>query len=572
MKIFLKKNYAWLLLLILFLLSSWSILHPGYFMVHDFTDGARIAEMNRALVDGHFPVRWTKNFGFGYGMPLFQFYGPLPFYIASFFYWLGFSLIGSIKIIILLSNIGTILGAYLLGKTISNSKNNSKQIGVLAASLLTLAPYRAVNIFVRGALSEVWGLMALPWILWSIVLVCQGKKHAWKKLGLSLVVLFLSHNVTTMIFAPFALVFTIIYFLYSYGSIKNYKKKIKPVLTNLIKGGLLGIGLSSFYLFPAFFEKDYTQVNEIILGNYFDFHLHFLYLRQLIKPFWGYGGSQWGPDDQMSFFLGFAQILVLAIGLLQLVKTVLVKKKKEAIFLATLVGLTGIGFLLTTQKTLFIWEKIDLLAFVQFPWRFIVVILPFLLILAAKILDFFSNRNQLIAFFVLLLTSFISTTYFKPEKYLDNPQAVYYADEKRIRHEMSTTLPDYIPQTMPFWTEIKAVDTLVLNLDDKDKVDEVNVLVDKVQEKLLATNLKQPSEIHLSIADYPQWQIWEDGRKIKKLTDKGHLVIDAKAGDHLYAVKLGKTKLRLISDSISLLSWLLLLIILLNIMRTKRNA
>jgi len=549
----LKKYYPLIILLIVFILSSWAILSPGYFRVHDFTDGARIAEMTLALEDGHFPVRWTKNFGFGYGMPLFQFYGPLPFYVASFFYWLGVSLVGSIKIIILLANFGTIIGAFLLGRELV--KKNQDWAGVLAAAILTLAPYRAVNIFVRGALSEIWGLMALPWILWSLILIVKKKKQAWLELGLSLTVLFLSHNISVLLFAPFAVIFFLLYYCYFYQNTKKIKRNAWSVFKQAFFGSLLGLGLSSFYLFPAFFEKDLTQVNSIILGDYFDYHLHFLYLRQFIKPFWGYGGSEWGPDDQISFFLGFGQVLVLLLACWQAVKNIW-QKKRSSIFLVGILLIIAAAILLTTQKTLFIWEALPLLAFVQFPCRFIVVIISFVSVLAALVLD--NKKLNKIFIIGLLLTASVNTVYFRPEFYLDDPQAIYYADGKRIRHEMSGILPDYTAKSMPFWSEIEPVDELIINSAELPS-DSFAVLVDKTQEKLILTNFKHAQKLELAIADFPLWQVWQDGEMRKTETNNGHLVLQADTGEHLYSIKLTRTKLRLFSDLVSAATWIFLL-------------
>ena len=87
-----------------------------------------------------------------YGMPLFEFYAPLPYYVGSFFYLLGFSHINSVKAIILITSIFTAIGAYLLGRKLFGTTG-----GLLVSAAVTLAPYRAVNLFVRGAISEAMG-------------------------------------------------------------------------------------------------------------------------------------------------------------------------------------------------------------------------------------------------------------------------------------------------------------------------------------------------------------------------------------------------------------------------------
>ena len=80
-----------------FLASSWALFQPELFYVHDFLHAARIAEMARGLSDLHIPVRWSQNFGYGYGMPLFQFYAPLPYFFGALLYLGGFSIIIAVK-------------------------------------------------------------------------------------------------------------------------------------------------------------------------------------------------------------------------------------------------------------------------------------------------------------------------------------------------------------------------------------------------------------------------------------------------------------------------------------------
>lgn len=93
----LKKLALAALLILIWIEVSRSLWPADLFKIHDFVHGARIAEMTTALQDGQFPVRWSSNFGYGYGMPLFEFYAPLPFYVGAGLYWLTGNLVFSIK-------------------------------------------------------------------------------------------------------------------------------------------------------------------------------------------------------------------------------------------------------------------------------------------------------------------------------------------------------------------------------------------------------------------------------------------------------------------------------------------
>jgi hypothetical protein len=564
----LRQWFVLSFLLLIFLASSWSLLiTPNFFRVHDFTHAGRIAEMSRALQDGHFPVRWTSNFGYGYGMPLFEFYGPLPFYVGSIVFILFNNVIFSIKFLYLLSNFGTMIGSYLLGK-----KLFGKSGGLLVAAFLTLAPYRAMNLFARGALNEVWGIMFLPWILFGLIKILHQEEGGWQTFFLSMVGLFLSHNITTMIFFPVLAIFALVYLLWMFWqkSPEFFRKgrfrglNFLRVMWQLIASGFLAILASSFYLIPAFVEKGYTQVEKIILTPYFDYHLHFLYIRQFFNPKWGYGGSGWGTDDGISFFLGWGQLLALVSLIVIWVISIFKKlfKKDKAITSKTFffTVLFGILFLFATfmslLKTQFIWDKIELFKFIQFPWRWLAISIVFFAMLLASKVWLIKNkivRSWCVGIFVVI-TVFSSANFFKPEQYLDNSDDFYYTDSYRIRKDLSSILPDYISSDMSEKPS-RIIEGLVMSEHEDE---EVLILADRTHEKLLKTNFSEPTSLELSMANYPGWkaeidsQWWNKGRGAD-----GNILLEVPEGSHLVTLKFEGTALRNWSDIVSLVSWLL---------------
>ncbi|MBD3250811.1 MAG: hypothetical protein GF381_04580 [Candidatus Pacebacteria bacterium] len=589
----LSSKVVFVLLGLIFIAASWALFKPGFFKIHDFTQAARVAEMSRALQDGHFPVRWTQNFGFGYGMPLFEFYGPLPYYFGALFYWLGLDLVLVLKIIFLTTNLGTLLGAYLLGKKLFN-----RQAGILLAAALTLAPYRAVNLFVRGALSEAWGIMALPWILLGIVKVVNREKHAWIWLSLSLIVLFLSHNLSILIFFGFSVLFAVFYW-FSRQRLKSFqlegddlycgqlKSKVENrdkhsadesqlafVVKELVLAGITAFGASAFYLVPSYLEKDLTQVRDIVLGDYFNFRLHFLYLRQFFQPNWGYRGSEWGPNDGFSFFLGWGQLFSLGLTWLTLVFAWFKSKRKVWQYFSGLVvvwsGLMINALLLTTQKTLFIWERLSLLEFIQFPWRFLLVATLFLSLIISglpgliaslikgknpdhkvesraktKQIDRRSKSVTLVLTGLIIATNFY---YFRPESQLTEPEGIYYSDPERIAREMSGILPDYLPQGVS--QKIQPAEP---------KFDQDQVLVNKTHQKLIKLDLEKEELVEFSLADFPGWRLEIDGQPVAKQTSPNGLIsVLVPEGEHQVGLIFGSTPVRQLSDWISLTFWLFL--------------
>lgn len=507
-----------LLLTVLLVASHWSLLHTSlFFRVHDFTHAARISELARALADGHFPVRWSENFGYGYGMPLYNFYAPLPYYIGATFYLLGVDVVTSIKLLYLLAGLITIIAGYHLGKAWFGRWG-----GILTSAAFVLAPYRAVNLFVRGALSEAWAMAFLPLIFFGITKVVRQDLTGWKWLVIGLTGLFLSHNITTLLFAPIAAIVCLVLLLNEWLAAKRSWTVQAWVrrIGWLASGFVLAAMLAAFYLVPAFIEKDLTKFEATILAGYFNYRLHFLYLRQFITPFWGYGGSGWGPVDGISFFLGFGQWFGIAlVGITSLAQLLKQKQKINLrnFILPALAGLVFvIGAFFSLERSIKIWAALPFLAFAQFPWRWLSIATLGLALVVGSLGFLLPKAWWRTPLLFLLLIGIIlgSTSYFRPETYLSNANALYYTDPALIQKNMSDILPDYIPKQMAKKLTPPTKPWLNSNLSDK----EAEVLVDRTHEKLYKVVVSQPTKFETVVADFPAWAVEIDGMPAEKIT------------------------------------------------------
>ena len=562
--------------MLIFLASSWSLLVPKFFRVHDYTHAGRIVEMAKALGDGHFPVRWTQNFGYGYGMPLFEFYGPLPFYIGAVLFWLGLSAVGSIKILYLIANAGTAWGGYLLGKRFYGRSG-----GLITAAALTLAPYRALNLFVRGALNETWAIMFFPWILLGVVQIFHREKRGWLLLTLSLTGLFLSHNIMTLLFLPVLVLFILgdlgqlIYRRVPelYRRTQFRWRNFSRMVGELIGGGLLAVGLSAFYLFPAYLEKNLTQVESVILSPYFDYRLHFLYIRQFFNPRWGFGGSGWSITDDISFFLGWGQWL--AIGLFVILflsklwrrlrsKQLTLFSKREWSLLSLTGGLLIMTLYLSILKSQWAWDLLPIFKFVQFPWRWLGISVVFLALGLGGITWLVKKRliRGYLSMVVVVLTVLGAVWYFRPEKYLADSNQFYYTDPSLIRRELSGILHDYVPVGVAIPLSV-IPEELVIN-EVPTANGSFEVLADRTQEKLIRTNFTADTLLSLAVADYPGWRVEIDNQRwSRQLGENGNIELLVPAGKHVVTLRFLSTPIRQFADWASLAAGILLVFLLL---------
>lgn len=502
------------------ILFSWALVWPGFFRVHDYTHVARLVEMERALDAGHFPVHWSLNFGYGYGMPLFLFYGPLPFYLATVIMQLGFPPLAAIQTLMVLSGVVAWVGMYLAGKRWGTAA------GLAAASVFLAAPYRAVDIYVRGAFNEAWAMSFLPWLVYGAMLISERRyRTGIALLSAAVAAVILTHNLTAVMAFPFLGLLSLVWIL-TRTSIRRWQKLAHPIAA-LVTSYTLGIALSLFYSVPAFLEKGYTQI-EAILGGYFDFRLHFLYIRQLLRPAWDYGGSGPGPDDGISFHLGapiFLAAVIVSLSWLYTLLTSLAQRHfpeqkwwRTQLVPATLVTLLAAACFLTLFHSQPIWEAISVMSFFQFPWRFLAVIstlAAFLVAVAIGSVPVKPIRWILLA----VITSMVLVgqwRFHRPESFLQQPDDFYYRDAQRIRTNMSDILPDYISNTFQQdELEPLPMDTpRIVVSPDGDSTEPPRLEINDPQQLLLLGSFPAGATITWNIADFPGWTYSVDDRAV----------------------------------------------------------
>ena len=147
-------------------LAAAPLLAPGFLNTRGGGDSPfllqRLQQLETALHDGHFPVRWMPDANYGYGYPFFNYYAPLSIYVAFFFRLLGYSYVAALE----LAQLGGFLvaagGAYLLARRWLMSQ----WAALVAAAAYTVAPFHLVNVYVRGdSLAEFWAMAFYPLVL-----------------------------------------------------------------------------------------------------------------------------------------------------------------------------------------------------------------------------------------------------------------------------------------------------------------------------------------------------------------------------------------------------------------------
>lgn len=507
------------------LLSYWMIrplFIDGYFPMHDDTQVARVVEMGRALREGQFPVRWVSDLGYGLGYPIFNFYGPLPYYVGGFFYALGLSGLIATKVMM---GLGLLLAGITMYLVVTNIAGGSA--GLIAAALYMYAPYHAVDAYVRGAVGEYWALVFLPIIFWGF----------WKKnylIGsLGLAGLILSHTVLGYAGMIFVLLTTLVLRL----------RKEAVLLT------ILGLGLSAFFWLPAISEMKFTNVASVI-GGTADFRNHFVCPAQLWNSPWGYGGSAPGCLDGMSFKIGKEHLLAALLAFAGAL--FLVRRRKSRVLLGSGLAVLGLSVFFTLPISLPVWNSIPLFSYVQYPWRFLAFSIFGVSLAASGVVAPIPGRGlrMVVAVGIVCIVLFVEAKHFIPQ-YIYNRPAASFETPADLRFRVSKISDEYLPSgIIKPETEQEALKDIIPQSDAYSVRIIENTDTYKKFEFLSGTT----NQVPVNAIYFPGWTYMVNENTVVPPLDHGLPILTVPSGLTVVQMRFTNTPIRTAGNAISLIA------------------
>lgn len=545
----LVSRWQFLLGLGLSLILLWPLYKQGYFSQHDDVQVVRIYEMHQCFADRQFPCRWVPHLGLGYGQPLFNYYAPLPYYVGEMAYLLSGNLIFAAKTLFFISFIASYLTMYWLGK-----KLWGEQGGVFSAILYVTAPYHAANLFVRGAIGELWGMLFIPLVFLFIFRLndSQNTKNT-VGLGASLALLIMSHNLSMLMIAPF-LALTACFLL--------FKKKSLKLLKPLFFASLLALCLSAFYLMPAMLEKKFVHIDSMTVG-YFSYTEHFKGIIKILGNSWN-----WGPSireypsseaDASWYNLGWAHLLIMILaGLI----AVWYKRPKLDLVILAIFFVAGSVFLIH-PRSIFVWQTLEpLMKYIQFPWRFLMVATFFVSLVGGYLFSFgFKYQKQM----WIILTAFVfvfNFRFFTPEKFISVSQADYLTGswwDAQIRRSIFDYTPIYaqLPPPSPAPEGPEVLDGEARVIEYQKGSNWQSGVVEVVQ----------TATLRLPLYDFPGMRVTLDGEETPHVNNDcrneaycmGLVTFQVPTGSHTILTRLTNTPVRWVGNLLSVATLMVIL-------------
>ena len=530
-------------------------------------DGAlhyfRVVAMRHALQNGILFTRYLPDLAFGYGYPFFNYREPFPYYLALALYLTGLALPVTLNLVYVLSIIGSAITAYLLARDLFGP-----EAGLVAAVAYAYAPYPFLDALLRANMPESVALPLLPLILWAFRRLALTGRRRWFLVSVgSLATLYLTHNISSLLFVPFLIAYLAVLWL-AYRQEGHWAA---------VGGALvLAFGLTAFFWGPALLEQGYAQLHMSRVTRNNDFHYNFIPLAEIFAPPTPVDTSLMNPP--MRIHLGLAQAILGGIGLVLGLIRWRDRERRATLLFFALAAVVMIW--MSTRTSLWLWEYVPLLAFVQFPWRLVGrAALPIAILASTiapqatritnyelRITNYVFHITHYAVIGLLILSAFPST--FPPHGYC--PSAAYPTIGDVFTYEHRSKLVGVDPEGsyFPVWVKRRpegspleeqyATGGPVARFDETALPAGASVIEAKYgpNRARVIVEARAPFRARYLAFYFPGWQATVDDKPVPVTpTDPDGLIsFDVPAGRHTVTVRFGETPLRLAADVLSLLS------------------
>lgn len=579
-------------LLLLFALSLPALaplLGPGYF--YEAHDG-RHSVFYQVMFDASFQngalwPRWAMHHLQGYGYPTFVILAPLGFYLSELFVLLGAGFTLAAKLTWATGVLFSGWGMYRLllhwmdaaARAPGQFRLDSHRLAALAGALIYVyAPYRLLDIYVRGALNESLLLLWLPWLFLAFDrLLILGPARGWtRRLALALLALaatWLTHSFAILSVTPLLVAFI----LFRLATLWAGDRRGRALATRTGMAAGAGIGallLCAVFLAPLLAESPLLD-QRVYTSDTYNYRNHFVYLGQYLSPFWGYGYSDdpAGAGDGMGFQVGAVGVVVAMAGMVLLWRS---RLRALMLFLA----LASLGLLIFMgPPSRALWDAVPMLAVIQFPWRLLLLASFTVCTLAGLTLAQVAEAAPrpeggagLLA--IALLAVYASAGYADPalqpvEPWREDGRAVFRFEQQfpdmivgtQWTQQSFTTSPMSDGYARDDYTEDHGRTAMLERLAVVEGAGEVLGSVSAGSRFGGTVRLATPGVVRVNLLYFPGWQARMDGTPVamRVAPPYGLIDLDVPAGEHELSIIMGATPARRLG---TLISWLTLVAVL----------
>jgi uncharacterized membrane protein len=540
---------------------------PGYFIyAHDARHSVYFLQMFDATMrDGAWYPRWAADMTFGYGYPLWLILAPLPFFVGEAFHLVGFNFVGAVKVVDGFAVFCSALTMYLFA-----SRVLGKRAGLVAAIAYVYIPYHLVDLYVRAAQAELVSFVFPPLVCWAFYELATTRKARYIALAaLAYALLILAHISMAAIFTPIIGLYLLFLLVTTRPPTADDRPRDASRITRhalrfalyVVIALALALGLAAIFWLPVLFEQRYLTTDPLI-GGFFNYRQHFLNANQLLSPFWGYGYAGENGADQFSLQLGLIPTLLAIVAFWAMARTRGTIRAHIAFFAA--LGILIVFLMLPISAPL--WEPFAaVIAFVQFPWRLLIVTTFALAFLSGAALHAFADeaRDAAAALAVALIFVIASYAYTQPQ----HTDAMFnYQTQMEFETQYGELLGDTSwlagerPKDSPLVQQYVRGEKLkkAIALDGDATVETIRY---GGQSTDLRVDARVPTRVLVYTHYFPGWTVTIDNQRVESepYGEQGLILVRVPAGSHIVRLRFEDTPIRQMGAVVSAFCFLVTL-------------
>lgn len=466
--------------------------------------------------------RWAPLAHFGYGEPRFVFYPPaswtLGAVLSALFPW---TLASPIYIWVVLVLAG--LSMFALARRWLDRRN-----ALFAAALYAVNPYHLVIVYWRSAFAELLASCLIPLLLLLVLEAADGKRRSVVYLGILL-------SAAWLINAPAAVM--IHYSLALLIVLLSWRRHSPRILLFGAAAVLLGACLAAFYLLPAIYEQRWIDIAQAISpGSRPQDSFLFIHTSD--------------PDhDAFNQIISWVAVLEMAVILVAAWMARSWREATRETYVALLVWAAGVSILMF-PITLFLWNVLPKMEYMQFPWRWLLCLsMIFTVFVTVGLKRWWMRAAVGVLSIVIIVVGWTRVQ----APWWDNP-----ADLREMQDNMATGAGyEGTDEYAPLGADPSAIDKNARKVTvDGPAHAAIDVLHWDAESKEFTAQMSAPDQLALRLFPYPAWKTTVNGREVAtaERIRTGQILVPVEAGMNRVQMRFVRTWDRALGGWISLVA------------------
>ena len=519
---------------------------------------------------GQLLPRWLDAHVNGYGLPIFNYYAPLVYYIFVVLDLIFRNIVLAIKWAFIIPMVLCSVFGYLYLR-----KHGSAFSSTIAMAFVIFCP--AIHIFIYNT-NWPTSTLALAFVFltyYGIDTFDKNKDFDLKSFlitSIGYAAMALSHLATAFVFTLLAI---------PYCLLNLYLYRTKKFVKSMFLSFAMGASLAGFYLFPASLEKKFVHTDEVLTkGPLWDFSKNFLYTYLDRNKDEGFA---WAIFDHRYYEVSnaiFSLAVLICIGIVILNLDKIKQFFPEPFRVNIAITMFVISFLMMTPVSFIVWLMIKPMQTIQFPWRFTTFIVPFGTAIIVYAIDLFRcfakekiNLSGYKFLFNLIAFLLIGLAYVD---FINMYQWKWVPEHSLVKAGINVLWPneEYRPNVTedPNWKQIDFKRDFSPVVHSSDSLCDITLLKWFSHERVFEVFSQGEHFIRLRNFYFPGWNIYIDEKQTQINPDPraGVIMFRVPAGKHQIRAVFEHTPLRKSSAYISIIALVIYLLLLSNLFQGKK--